>query len=277
VIKVPTVGLEGQSATMDGVLGVSTSANGVEGSSTSGAGVYGSSKSGNGVTAISARTNGIYAKGKPAGLFAGDVTIDGKLSVKSALSAASLKTSGAVNAGSVTTSGKATVGSIKSSGEVSAGSIKTKGNVTANDVLLTGSDLAEDFFATMEAPMEPGTVVVINEKGVLGESSLAYDRRVAGVISGAGRFRPGIVMGRGGEEIRSGDRRVSVALVGKVYCKVDADYGPVDVGDLLTTSPTPGHAMKADDQNRAFGAVIGKAMASLDSGTSLVPILVALQ
>ncbi|MHB8674710.1 MAG: hypothetical protein ACYDAK_13670, partial [Candidatus Limnocylindrales bacterium] len=71
--------------------------------------------------------------------------------------------------------------------------------------------------------------------------------------------------------------RVSVALVGKVYCKVDADYGPVDVGDLLTTSPTPGHAMKADDRNRAFGAVIGKAMASLDSGSSLVPILVALQ
>jgi len=273
---------------MDGVYGVSKSANGVEGKSSSGAGVRGSSTSGNGVSAISTGTNGLYAKGKPAGLFDGDVTVNGKLSTKSALSAASLKASGEVNAGSVTTSGevragsiatsgKATVGSIKSSGEVNAGSVKTKGNVTANDVLLTGSDLAEDFFATMEAPIEPGTVVVINEKGILGKSSRAYDRRVAGVVSGAGSFRPGIVMDRGEDMMQVSGRRVSLALVGKVYCMVDAGYGPVEVGDLLTTSATPGHAMKAEDQSRAFGAVIGKALAPLGSGTSLVPILVALQ
>jgi len=73
------------------------------------------------------------------------------------------------------------------------------------------------------------------------------------------------------------DRRVSVALVGKVYCKVDAAYARIEVGDLLTTSPRPGYAMKANDQGRAFGAVIGKALAPLESGTGLVPILVALQ
>ena len=48
-------------------------------------------------------------------------------------------------------------------------------------------------------------------------------------------------------------------LVGKVFCKVD---GAIDVGDLLTTSQTPGHAMKATDPQRAFGAVIGKALKS---------------
>ena len=68
-----------------------------------------------------------------------------------------------------------------------------------------------------------------------------------------------------------------VALVGKVYCKVDARYSPVEVGDLLTTSPTPGHAMKADDPMKAFGAVIGKALDSLKAGQTLIPILVALQ
>jgi hypothetical protein len=68
-----------------------------------------------------------------------------------------------------------------------------------------------------------------------------------------------------------------VAVVGKVYCKVDAQYAPIEVGDLLTTSPTPGHAMKADDPLRAFGAVIGKALRGLQSGQGLVPILVALQ
>jgi hypothetical protein len=254
-----TVGVAGSSVSGDGVWGTSTSGNGVEGTSTSGPGVSGSSQSGDGVSAVSTNSNGIHAKGKPAGLFDGDVTVNGNLSVQSAVSAASLKTSGAVTAGSVTTSG----------------------NVTANDVMLTGADLAEDF-STAEAAMEPGTVVVINETGALGESSLAYDKRVAGVVSGAGSFRPGIIMDRArrseaGGAAPTGSGRVSVALVGKVYCKVDAGYSPVGVGDLLTTSPTPGHAMKADDPAKAFGAVIGKSLAPLGSGTGLVPILIALQ
>jgi hypothetical protein len=58
---------------------------------------------------------------------------------------------------------------------------------------------------------------------------------------------------------------------------VDASLVPVSVGDLLTTSGTPGHAMKAGDAARAFGAVIGKALRPLSSGRGLVPILVALQ
>jgi hypothetical protein len=68
-----------------------------------------------------------------------------------------------------------------------------------------------------------------------------------------------------------------VALTGKAFCKVDAKYAPIEVGDLLTTSPTPGHAMKASDPLKAFGAVIGKALCPLKEGTSLIPILIALQ
>jgi hypothetical protein len=71
--------------------------------------------------------------------------------------------------------------------------------------------------------------------------------------------------------------RVPLALMGKVYCKVDATRVPVQVGDLLTTSSTPGHAMKATDPLRAFGAVIGKALRPFENGTGLIPILVALQ
>jgi len=66
-------------------------------------------------------------------------------------------------------------------------------------------------------------------------------------------------------------------LVGKVFCKVVADGGAIAVGDLLTTSGTPGHAMKAADPARAFGAVIGKALAPLPHGRGLLPILVSLQ
>jgi hypothetical protein len=65
--------------------------------------------------------------------------------------------------------------------------------------------------------------------------------------------------------------------MGKVFCKIDARYAPIEAGDLLTTSDTPGHAMKATDPMKAFGTVVGKALGSLENGTGLVPVLVALQ
>ena len=86
-------------------------------------------------------------------------------------------------------------------------------------------------------------------------------------------MRPGMILGR--DEFSR--HRVPIALVGKVYCKADAQYEPIEVGDLLTTSPTRGHAMKASDPLQAFGAVIGKALRPLCSGQGLVPVLIALQ
>ena len=71
--------------------------------------------------------------------------------------------------------------------------------------------------------------------------------------------------------------RKPIALLGKVYCKVDAQYAAIEVGDLLTTSPTPGHAMKADHLRKAFGAVIGKALRPFKEGQGLIPILITLQ
>ena len=121
--------------------------------------------------------------------------------------------------------------------------------------------------------VNPGTVVVFDESGKLRECSTGYDSRVAGVISGAGGYRPGILLDRQPQE-RS---RAALALVGKVYCKVDAAHGAIGVADRLTSSPTPGHAMKVNDTSRALGAVIGKSLEPLAKGTGLVPILVALQ
>ena len=65
--------------------------------------------------------------------------------------------------------------------------------------------------------------------------------------------------------------------MGKVFCKVDATYGAIEVGDLLTTSPLPGHAMRASDPLQAFGAVIGKALRPHRVGHGLIPMLIALQ
>jgi hypothetical protein len=142
------------------------------------------------------------------------------------------------------------------------------------DIRLTNKDCAEDFDIADANSVEPGTVMVLGEEGgVLYQSRQAYDKRVAGVVSGAGNYKPGIVLGK--EQSRS-DRK-PIALVGKVFCKVDASHGQIEVGDLLTTSPTPGHVMKASDPLKAFGAVIGKALCTLKEGQGLVPILIALQ
>ncbi len=155
------------------------------------------------------------------------------------------------------------------------GDVEVAGNIKltseTGDVIL--SDCAEDFDIFEMEKIEPGSVMVINQDGVLQQCQQAYDKRVAGVISGAGNLRPGIILGKQ----QSQNKRMPVALVGKVYCKVDAQYSPIEVGDLLTTSPTPGHAMKAHDPYHVFGSVIGKALRPLEDGQGLIPILIALQ
>jgi hypothetical protein len=79
------------------------------------------------------------------------------------------------------------------------------------------------------------------------------------------------------DKVRGQCERVPLALSGKAFCKVDATYAPVEIGDLLTTSPTLGFAMKAMDPRKAFGAVVGKALRPLPCGQELIPVLLALQ
>jgi hypothetical protein len=141
------------------------------------------------------------------------------------------------------------------------------------DIRLTNADCAEDFDMANVEIIEPGTVMILGAEGGLLPSHEAYDKRVAGVISGAGNFKPGIVLDKQHAELN----RKPIALLGKVYCKVDASFASIEVGDLLTTAPTQGHAMKAADPLKAFGAVIGKALRPLKTGQGLIPILIALQ
>ena len=146
-------------------------------------------------------------------------------------------------------------------------------NANSGDIILRNADCAEDFDLADDEELQPGTVVVIDKDGKVRTSLKAYDRCVAGVMSGSGPYKPGLVLDRRAES----PNRKPVALVGKVQCCVDARYGPIDVGDLLTTSDTAGHAMRASDPLKAFGAVIGKALGTLPTGQGLLPILVALQ
>jgi hypothetical protein len=137
-----------------------------------------------------------------------------------------------------------------------------------------GADLAEPF-ALSEQDIEPGSVVVIDEEhpGQLKLSAEAYDTRVAGIVSGANGVNPGIALHQQG--VIEGSQ--NVALTGRVYAQADAGFGPIRPGDLLTTSDTPGHAMKVTDAAKAQGAILGKAMSRLEEGRGLVLVLVTLQ
>jgi len=139
-----------------------------------------------------------------------------------------------------------------------------------------GADLAEQFAMDADEATAPGTVVAIDptNAGQLRIADSAYDRTVAGVISGAGGTRAGLVMRQSGT---IADGRVNVALSGRVYCWADAAFGAIAAGDLLTTSDTPGHAMRVSDHEAAQGAVLGKAMTPLEWGRGLVLLLVTLQ
>jgi hypothetical protein len=155
-----------------------------------------------------------------------------------------------------------------------AGPLHVTGNITTDgDVILNNADCAEDFDIADSEPIEPGMVMVLDENGALVKGREPYDRRVAGVVSGAGNYRPAIVLDK--QPARSG--RLPIALVGKVYCRVDASNGAIAPGDLLTTSANPGHAMRLSDPAKGFGASLGKALEAHREGCGLIPILIALQ
>jgi hypothetical protein len=257
--------------TGNGVTGFAKSGNGVSGESETGPGVNGLGKgsfagvrgentgTGNGVSGFAANgrgvsgtsTNGDGVRGESAG---GGAGVRGVSTNKDRVGVVGENSQGGF-AGLFT------------------GDVDVRGSIFCDgDIVLRNADCAEHFDMAAEL-VEPGTVMVINASGSLEQSDQCYDKRVAGVVSGAGDFRPALIL----DKQETSDRRMPIALIGKTFCKVDASHAPIEVGDLLTTSATPGYAMKASDPQKAFGAVIGKALRPHDHGKGLIPILIALQ
>jgi hypothetical protein len=140
-----------------------------------------------------------------------------------------------------------------------------------------GADLAEKFeFQDQQTEIVPGMVVMIDDEHA-GGMELAvgsYNKRVAGVVSGANELSAGMVLG----DFEGKTNPHPVALTGRVWTFVDASEKAVEAGDLLTTSDTPGYAMPVVDASRAHGATIGKAMSTLKQGEKgMVLVLVNLQ
>jgi hypothetical protein len=142
------------------------------------------------------------------------------------------------------------------------------------DIILSNADAAEDFALADEVEAPPGSVMVLGMDGALRPCSTAYDQRVVGVVAGAGARRPGIVLDR---QSATAEVRVPISMMGKAACRVDARFGAVAVGDLLTSSPSEGCAMRVRDSLHAPGSVIGKALTPLENGKGLVEMLICLQ
>jgi hypothetical protein len=140
---------------------------------------------------------------------------------------------------------------------------------------ITGGDYAESVDVTGErGQYGPGDVMTIDpdHPGNFLKATERYSTLIAGVYS----TKPGFT-GRRQPASKPKDGEVPMAMVGIVPTKVSAENGPIHTGDLLVTSSTPGHAMKGTDRSMLAGAVVGKALGSLDSGTGVIEVLISLQ
>ncbi len=152
------------------------------------------------------------------------------------------------------------------------------GRVYANNGYATGgADFAESFaVAGGKESYEAGDVLVIDTTATrrLTRTGQPYSTLVAGVYS----TRPGVIASPYDMDNEENlKKEVPLAVVGVVPCKVSAENGPIAVGDLLVTASLPGYAMRGTDRNRMIGAVVGKALQSMDSGTGIIQVLVSLQ
>jgi hypothetical protein len=152
------------------------------------------------------------------------------------------------------------------------GTTQTTAFIPAN----CGADYAEAVDVTGDrTKYEPGDILVIdpNAPGKFLKSNQTYSTLVSGIYS----TKPGFVGRLEPANSETSKTEVPMAMVGRVPTKVSTENGPITVGDLLVTSSTIGYAMKGTDRSQMLGAVIGKALGSLDSGTGVIEVLVTLQ
>lgn len=279
-------GVKGESAANNGVHGISTSGNGVAGESGSGRGVDGNSGSNYGVRGRSEANHGVVGwtgtstHGEISGVFGHSTNgtgVTGRSVNYNGIKAITQSNEHAALAAGNEGGGPAIYaqGGTQGIAAVFRGNVRVQSLDTGATIIELGEglDYAEGFDVLDEAGIEPGTVLVIdaNRAGALRLSREPYDRKVAGIVAGAGGLGSGVRLG-------SDQFDYDVALAGRVYCNVDATYGAIEAGDLLTTSPTPGYAMKVLDHDRAQGAILGKAMEALEAGQKgQILVLVTLQ
>ena len=252
------------SGTSYGVYSSSDAGTAVYGYGTSGTGVYGKSNTDIGVSAYAGGTGTSNPALKVENWNAGGIAVFSTTNSTDANAVFVNKGTGDLIKGFTGASGGDLVFRVQNDGKTSVSVLQITG----------GSDLAEQFDVTEDA--QPGMVVAIDPKnpGKLCIARGAYNRRVAGVISGANDLEVGMVLA----DLPGSQNSQPIALSGRVWVRCDATDRAIEPGDMLTTADRPGYAMVAADARCAYGTVIGKAMSGLDKGaTGMVLVLVNLQ
>jgi hypothetical protein len=156
--------------------------------------------------------------------------------------------------------------------------VEAEGTIRSTHGYVTGpADVAENYYS--DKNLEPGDVVRLDRKSDrIVPSDRPNDTLLLGVVSSA----PGMLLGGYREEAAGKAAPYPVALCGCVPCKVTDENGPIARGDLLTTSSTPGHAMRAapipvgGEEVYRPGTILGKAMGSLKKGKGIIEVFVAM-
>ncbi len=144
---------------------------------------------------------------------------------------------------------------------------RSTGNVFADGAFFSGgADLAE--YVLVSEAVEPGDLVELDPHNPrhYRKARSAYSTLIAGVIS----TRPGMILGA--REYSEG--RALVALAGRVPVKATTENGSIRPGDLLTSSARAGYAMRCETPRECEGAILGKALSSLEGGEGVILVLV---
>ncbi len=155
--------------------------------------------------------------------------------------------------------------------------VNAAGRVFANGGFqLGGADFAESMAIVGDPDQyKPSDLLVIDKTGNrrLALAQEPYSTRVAGIYS----TNPGILA----TSYKMDDPRLAgeipLGIVGIVPCKASTENGSIEIGDLLVSSSTAGHAMKGTDRTRMLGAIVGKALEPLASGKGVIQVLLTLQ
>jgi hypothetical protein len=277
--------VEGYSINSSGVYGTANTLPGIKGYSASGSGVEGRSGSGPGVRGV-ANANGPGVDGSstsPQSAVRADNTSTGSGVMASSASGAAVwahSTSGiAVRA----YSGSGNIIEAHGAGGM-LGNLRFRvlqdGNVRCDGAFTGGgADVAEAFdFEGKRDQYEAGDVLIVStlsDRKIM-KSTTAYSTSVAGVYA----TKPGVLLAPHDAEEDLG-QYIPMGMMGVIPTKVTSENGPIRRGDILVTSSTPGHAMKASAvvvggiSVYPTGAIIGKALQNFDgNGSGLIEVLV---
>jgi hypothetical protein len=151
-----------------------------------------------------------------------------------------------------------------------AGDVLGDGTFFGAAFLSGSADVAE--WVSVSGPVEPGTVLELDpqQPGAYRPSQGACSSLVGGVVT----TEPGFVLGSPTPYVLpTPNAQALLALSGIVPVKVTNEGGPIQPGDLLVSSSTPGYAMRWAGDGPCSCALVGKALEPMLEDHGVISIL----